>query len=212
LDYLLCVNIIVSGLTAAGKTTHALLIAKWLGYDYVSASSLMLDRLRMEHDESNILWVTQFDEVERRRDQEAVDRDLNEHLKAELRHRDGTVFDSWSAAWLEPGPRCLRIYIESDGNSRARKARVSQEPHGPYLSISACRQLIEEKDKSTSARLRPLLGVDIRYDRSPFDLVLDNSAMIPEATVASARRGIRKFHDLLVRAIADLLGKSAGLP
>jgi hypothetical protein len=56
--------------------------------------------------------------------------------------------------------------------------RVSQEPRGPYLSIAECRQLIEQKDSSTAARLRPLLGVDIRYDRSPFDLVLDNSTLI----------------------------------
>jgi cytidylate kinase len=209
---MMLVNVIVSGLTAAGKTTHALLIAKWLGYDYVSASSLMLDRLRVEHDETNTLWATRFDDVEMRRDQGPVDRDLNEHLKVELRRRDRTVFDSWSAAWLDQTPRCLRIFIESDGNSRARKARVSQEPHGPYLSISACRQLIDRKDESTAVRLNPLLGTDIRRDRSPFDLVLDNSALIREPTVVSARRGIKVFHDLLVHGITSRLAAPAGLP
>jgi cytidylate kinase len=206
------VNIILSGLTAAGKTTHALLIAKWLGYDYLSASSLMLDRLRIERDESNTLWATRFDEVEKRRDQDTVDRDLNEHLKIELRRRDHTVFDSWSAAWLEPVPHCLRIYIESDRNSRACKVRVSQEPRGPYLSISECRRLIDLKDESTVVRLRPLLGVDIRYDRSPFALVLDNTKLISEPTVESARRGIKAFHDQLVRGIRDHLDGPVALP
>jgi cytidylate kinase len=51
-------NIIISGLTAAGKTTHALLIARRLGYDYVSASSLMLRALDVEPDQSNTLWVS----------------------------------------------------------------------------------------------------------------------------------------------------------
>jgi cytidylate kinase len=206
------VNIIVSGLTAAGKTTHALLIAKWLGYDYVSASSLMFDRLHIARDESNILWATRFDEVERRRDQSPVDRDVNELLDAALRRRDRTVFDSWSAAWLDRGGRCLRIYIESDKNSRALKARVSQEPHGPYLSISACLDLIDQKDESTAVRLRPLVGVDVRYDRTPFDLVMDNSALIREPTVISARRGIKMFHDLLVMEIVDRLGEPGALP
>lgn len=205
-------NIIVSGLTAAGKTTHALLIAKWLGYDYVSASSLMLNRLRITPDESNTLWATRFDEVEKRRDQSPVDRDVNELLGAALRHRDRTVFDSWSAAWLDQNGRSLRIYIESDRSSRALKARVSQEPHGPYLSISACQDLIDQKDESTAVRLRPLLGTDVRYDRSPFDLVLDNTALIREPNIISARRGINMFHDQLVRGIVDRLGEPVTLP
>lgn len=202
----------MSGLTAAGKTTHALLIAKWLGYDYVSASSIMLNRLRITPDESNTLWATRFDEVEKRRDQSPVDRDVNELLAAALRDRDRTVFDSWSAAWLDRGGRSLRIYIESDKNSRALKARVSQEPHGPCSSISACRDLIDQKDESTAVRLQPLLGVDVRHDRSPFDLVLDNSALIREPTVASARRGIKMFHDQLVREIGGCLREAGALP
>lgn len=208
----ICVNIIVGGLTAAGKTTHALLIAKSLGYDYVSASSLLADRLRIEPDESNTLWVTKFDKLEKLRDLEPIDREINEHLSTELGRRDYTVFDSWSAAWLESSTPCVRICIESGGNARALKARVSQEPHGPYLSISSCRQLIDQKDESTAVRLSPLLGCDVRYDRSPFDLVLDNSMLIREPTIASARQGIATFHDQLVRAVAARLGRLADLP
>ncbi|HEY0687608.1 MAG TPA: cytidylate kinase family protein [Kribbella sp.] len=199
-------NIIISGLTAAGKTTHALLIARRLGYDYVSASHLMLSRLDVEPDETNTLWATRLSEVEKRRDEKPVDREVNDYLREQLRQRDRTVFDSWSAAWLDRSPHCLRVYIESDRNSRALKTRVSQEPHGPVLSISACRELIDEKDTSTAVRLRRLLGTDIRYDRTPFDLILDNSKLIDEPNVASARRGISVFHDRLVEAIGNRLG------
>lgn len=197
-------NIVFAGLTAAGKTTHALLIARRLGYDYISASAVMLDRLSMEPDESNTLWVNRLVEVEQRRHERPVDRDVNDYLRAELRRRDRTVFDSWAAAWLG-GPPCLRIYIESDRDSRALKVRVSQEPHGPFLSLAACQSLIDRKDGSTATTLLPLLGVDVRYDRSPFDLVLDNSMLIDEPTIASATRGIKAFHNRLVAAITDHL-------
>jgi cytidylate kinase len=61
------VNIVIAGLTAAGKTTHALLIARSLGYDYVSASTLMLARLNIESGESNTFWAGALAEVEKRR-------------------------------------------------------------------------------------------------------------------------------------------------
>jgi cytidylate kinase len=199
-------NITISGLTAAGKTTHALLIARRLGYDYVSASGLMLSWLGVEQAGSNTLWQTRMGELEKRRDERPVDRDLNRFLARQLRDRDHTVFDSWSAAWLigRASRPCVRVFIESDRRSRTLKARVSQEPHGPFLSLSECRKLIDEKDAAAAVRLGSLLGVDIRSDRSPFDLVLDNSALIGHGTLTSARRGIRRFHDQLLVAIADL--------
>lgn len=204
-------NIVIAGLTAAGKTTHALLIARWLGYDYVSASALILERLSIDQDETNTLWVRRLVEVDKRRDERPVDREVNDYLRSELRRRDRTVFDSWSAAWLG-GPPCLRVYIESDRNSRARKALVSQEPYGPYLSLAESLSLIDQKDRSTAARLQPLLGVDVRYDRSPFDLVLDNTALIDTPTIASACRGIKTFHKRLVVSIMNHVDGHHGLP
>jgi cytidylate kinase len=198
-------NIIISGLTAAGKTTHALLLARRLGYDYVSASQLMLRRLGIEPDESNTLWATRMAEVETRRDDSAVDQELNKYLATDLRQRDHVVFDSWSGAWLYQGPHCLRVWIESDRRSRAMKARVSQYPHGPILPLATCQALVDEKDDTTAARLRPLLGSDVRYNRAPFDLVLDNSTLINEPTIESARRGIASFHDQLVQIVSDRL-------
>jgi cytidylate kinase len=199
------VNIVISGLTAAGKTTHALLIARWLGYDYVSASTLMLSRLDVKADESNTLWATRLDEIERRRDENPVDSEVNEFLAEQLHVRSHTIFDSWSAAWLTDDSDCLRMFIESDRRSRAFKARVSQEPNGPFLSISDCQSLIDEKDESTAVRLLPLLGSDLRYDRSRFDIVLDNSALISAPDISSARRGISRFHAVLTETISGYL-------
>lgn len=196
-------NIVIAGLTAAGKTTHALLLARQLGFDYISASQLMLRQLNIDPDESNTLWTTRMAEVERRRDDCTVDEELNRHLALQLRQRDHTVFDSWSAAWLDDRPDGLRIWIESDRRSRAIKAQVSQHPHGPILCLVDCHAVVDEKDHSTAARLRPLLGVDIRYDKRPFDLVLDNSSLIATASMESARTGIARFHRQLTQAVTS---------
>lgn len=195
-------NIVISGLTAAGKTTHALLLARWLGFNYVSASQLMLKKIDIPVDENNALWVTRMGEIETRRDSKPVDRDVNELLLRALKDNVHTIFDSWALPWLADQVPCLRIWMESSLESRALKARVSQEPYGPILSLEACRDLVVDKDRSTARRLEPLLGVDIRHDRSVFDLVLDNSTLISEPTIKSARQGISKFHLQLIKEVA----------
>ncbi len=196
-------NITISGLTAAGKTTHALLVARRLGFGYDSASALMFRRLGIAHRESNTLWQSRFGEVEKLRNERPVDEELNAHLAHLLKTRDNIVFDSWSAPWLPGVANCLRIFIESDLWSRTLKVRVSQEPHGPFLSPPECRRLIEQKDTAAAERLGTMPNADIMTDRSPYDLVLDNSDLISRASIADARRGIAVFHERLLKAIFD---------
>lgn len=43
-------NIAFAGLTAAGKTTHAQRLAADLGYDYVSATNILFEILRVPRD------------------------------------------------------------------------------------------------------------------------------------------------------------------
>src|SRR6266545_3168171 len=151
-------NIVVAGLTAAGKTTHALLMAKWLGYDYLSASELMLAQLGIQPDPNNTVWIDHMKTIEERRDLQPVDEAVNNLLSEAIRRRKNTVFDSWSLPWLAAGEPCVCLWIESDLVARSLKVRVSQEPNGPFLSIAECKSLAEEKDRLTAVRLRNLLG------------------------------------------------------
>lgn len=206
-------NIIISGLTAAGKTTHALLLARRLGFDYLSASELMLNQMAVTPDANNALWVTRLKEIETRRNQEPVDELVNTILADSLRTCDATVFDSWSASWLPGAQSCLRIWIESTPESRAMKARASQEPYGPFLTLEECASLIASKDDGTARRFASLLGADIISDRSVFDLVLDNSHLITEPTMDSAQRGITTFHQQLVDVVTQRMPeRSVRLP
>jgi cytidylate kinase len=201
-------NIVISGLTAAGKTTHALLLANWLGYDYFSASHLMLSRLGVTARANNSTWTTMFQQLEQMRDARPTDEETNALLREEFERRSSTVFDSWALPWVVSGP-CVRVWIESTLESRARKARVSQEPYGPFLSIDECAELLERKDNTTADRLAPLIGADIRQDRSVFEVVLDNSALISAPAISAARVGIARFHDQLCRSILPHLDSSA---
>ena len=183
-------NIIISGLTAAGKTTTATVLAHLLAFDYQSASRTMLRMLTIDAKGGNDTWTTRMEEIQSKRDSSDVDARLNDALRAEVRRTQLTVFDSWSLPWLADDDT-YRIWIESSLDSRALKVRASQEPKGPFLSLADCLALASRKDADTVDRFKLLLGVDISTDRTPFDLVVDFSPFMTGATIDAAYRGIQ---------------------
>src|SRR3954452_3663938 len=116
-------NVAFAGLTAAGKTTHARLLAEALGYDYVCATDIVLEILGMESSSRGV-WFERFDEIRSARAGDGVDAELDRRLEEMAATRRSTVFDTWALAWLSPSP-LVRIWIESDLASRARKCLVS---------------------------------------------------------------------------------------
>jgi XTP/dITP diphosphohydrolase len=72
-------NIAFAGLTAAGKTTHARRLAAELGYDYVSATEILLGILGISGERDRV-WFTQLDHINRARDGGSVDAELEQRL------------------------------------------------------------------------------------------------------------------------------------
>jgi CMP/dCMP kinase len=95
-------NIAFADLTAAGKTTHAQRLAADLGYDYLSATDILFEILRVPRDTHP--WFNQAGAISATRQDGAVDAELESRLIDLARTRDGTVFDSWALAWICPVP------------------------------------------------------------------------------------------------------------
>ncbi|WP_045876478.1 cytidylate kinase family protein [Pseudofrankia sp. DC12] len=194
-------NVAFAGLTAAGKTTHARLLARELGYDYVSATEVMLEILGLDVAAGDA-WFQRYDEIQAAREGDAADDELDRRLLELAASRRRTVFDTWALAWLAPDP-IVRIWIESDPASRARKCLVSQTR--TRLSLPGCEALCQEKDEHTRDSLRRRRGFDLFTDRDRYDLVLCNSHLIPTADHACAQRGIATLAPVVHQAVTALL-------
>src|SRR5690348_11596732 len=89
-------NIAVAGLTAAGKTTHAKLLADEIGYRYVSATEILMDVLGMERNVSRSVWFTQLDAIHALRSGDELDDELERRLINIASENDGLVLDTWA--------------------------------------------------------------------------------------------------------------------
>ena len=191
-------NIAFAGLTAAGKTTHAKILAQELGYQYISATDIILDIINFKGTNSDRAWLDHYDTIEKAREGDGVDIELEARITAMANEQDGLVLDTWAMAWIYSGPTSMvRIWIESDQPSRTRKCYVSQ---GVYktLTLDGCRQLIDQKDGDTRTKFQRRLGFDLFSDRHRYDVVLDNGRLIPDATEKSAQKGIATFAPILL--------------
>jgi cytidylate kinase len=195
------VNVAFAGLTAAGKTTHARLLAADLGYGYVSATEVMLEILQFPVVAGDA-WLERYGEIQAAREGDAADAELDRRLLDLAADRRCTVFDTWALAWLAPGP-LVRVWIESDVASRARKCLVSQTR--TRLSLNECQALCLAKDGHTRDSFRRRHGFDLFTDRDRYDLVLRNSHLIPTADRACADRGIAAFAPVVRDCVTALL-------
>lgn len=194
-------NIAFAGLTAAGKTTHARRLAEQLGYEYVSATDILLEVLGID-EPSDEVWFTRQSEIHAARRDGAVDIELEQRLVAMNRSRQRIVFDTWALAWIGDDP-LVRVWIESDLESRVRKCLVSQRSQ--RLSAEDCRRLIQDKDGFTRASFRWRHGFDLFTDRRRYDVVLCNSHLISAATAEAADYGIRIFAPIVHSAVMSVM-------
>jgi cytidylate kinase len=183
-------NIAFAGLTAVGKTTHAKILAEQLGYTWVSATAILLDILGTGGNPEKV-WFTDSEKIQKARDDDCVDIELERRVRALAKSKDGLLLDTWAMAYIYEGP-LLRIWIESDEDSRMRKCYVSQGQKKSF-DLNECRRLIHEKDNSARSKFIKRLNFDLFTDMSKYDSILSNNDLIPEPTDQCSRMGICTF-------------------
>jgi cytidylate kinase len=188
-------KIIVSGLTAAGKTTLSRRLAASLGLPYFSASQILREHLSDTSEE----WSPALD---RKRTELSLERAVDAAMIRALHDQPTGVFDSWGLPWYSDEP-AIRVWLESSRDSRLRKCYVSYLQRRTPKTSDECASIVDAKDSMSRAVFLANWGFDIFVDRRPFDMIVDCSAQIPVATVEHAEAGARATYRDVVTALAD---------
>lgn len=120
-------------------------------------------------------------------------------------HRDAIV-DAWLQPWMYTASDAVRIWISSDLNSRCMKTQVSRLRLG-LTPDDRVLDVVSAKDAFSARHFSRLYQIKFGYDRSVFDLRLDNSSHISAATIEASDAGISTFH----RKLCDTLSRDFGL-
>jgi cytidylate kinase len=198
-------GILVSGLTAAGKTTHSRLIADDLGWEYVSMATIMRSVIRdylgedVVEDQASE-WSPQIDEL--RAHKREMDLEADRRMSSLVASRNRIVVDAWAQPWLCERTDFLRLWIESDDCSRSMKYVVSCE-RARKLPAEDPADFLWRKDEFSRQLFGEMYGIQFGADSDKFDVVFDNTEFIREPTVPDSDLGISLSHPLLRRVIAD---------
>jgi cytidylate kinase len=201
--------ILISGFTAAGKTTHARLLAEDLGWAYLGLSGIRRELLGpgWATEPSGAEWEPAMDRL-RGSDpglDVTADRVMAQRIAAV---RDPVVVDAWLQPWLSGRASAVRVWLGSDEQSRLRKASVTFLRRG-MQPPDGLDQEVRQKDRFSVEQFRSLYGIRFGPDADLFDVLIDNSGYIPAASILASDEGIEAFRPVFRSAVTSLLLRKA---
>ena len=189
-------NVCISGLTAAGKTTHSHLLAGEFGLTYVSGSQIQLSLMGLSPVQPRDFWIGSA--ARKLWDREQFQRIDTELLRLETIGQ-GYIFDTSTMPWRHRRP-ALCIWLESSMESRVIKSIVSHRGTSNFAPEEYLEK-INEKDKATVELYRDLYGICIGKDLTCFDIIMDISTLIEIPTLEASLRSIGAVHAFLRTAV-----------
>ena len=198
--------IVVSGYTAAGKTTHARLLSKTLDVPLYSASDLLrsvLKELEGVSGEWGERWSPNIDAARLGND---VDKIVDHYMREAVRYCSGGVFDATYLPWIYSPDDVVNLWIDSDKPSRVRKCVVSHLG-AANLSLAEADAVVTAKDSFSRQMIRRRYGARFHAEEGRFDIVVSNSDLIARPTLECAAQGITAFAPLVLDCILYILGE-----
>lgn len=198
-------RVFISGLTAAGKTTHSKHLAEHFSCQYISSSNALLEMLGVRPDVvKSDFWISeQASKLQEMRKDPSFDRRVDMKMATLVSKNQNIVVDSWAISWVSK-ESAFKIWLESSLESRIWKSMIS---HGlpKDRSYNQYQKLLLEKDESTRELFLKEYSFDLFTDHSHFDFVIDITSFITGPTFEASRMSVNLVNEILVSAVGSFI-------
>ncbi len=169
----------ISGLPGSGTTTAGRLLAETLDWEFQSSGELF----RTMADARGVT-LAEFGALAE--EDESIDHELDARAVALMGTGAELVMEGRLAGWMAFRDKfaSIRVWLESDGATRAQRVA---DRDGESASEQQARMATREA--SEAQRYRDYYGIEIS-SRKPYSLVIDSTALAPEAIVARIREAL----------------------
>lgn len=191
--------VLISGTPGAGKSTLTEKLAEEFGLKRIFASGIMRQikeeaKLDVERaQKGNGFWESEQGKqltMERLKDS-YYDLELDRRLLEIAEKEEKAIFDSRMMAWLYKGKDAFRIWLDASEQTRAE--RIAKRDN---ISIEEAKKAIQERFDADAKIYKKLYNVDIKSDRSPFDLVLKTDRYNEEEVFEIVKLALKRFFKL----------------
>lgn len=197
-------RIVISGLTAAGKTTHGQRLANDLGLPFYSASDEFRRILAIENLRFGERWSPEID-VERKSTPN-IDDQVDKSVSTAMDSGPG-VFDAALLPWVTDRDDCLLVWLDSGVLSRTRKCYISHLGD-LKMDLAQAAEIVSKKDRVSIQRVLSKRGGAMHPDSNLFHVIISNDDTLTENSRQAANDGIERFHPVFLSSIAFALGIS----
>jgi cytidylate kinase len=164
-------RIIISGMTAVGKSTLVQTIASRHNLRNCSAGEL-LKQIAKRHGYNaagSYWWETEEGSEfnEERKTNSEFDKELDGLLK-EILDEDNIILAAWAMPWTYNNEECVKIWLKAPADIRAKRMMKRDK-----ISYNQAQKSIMTRDNNDRKLLFDLYGIQLEKDLSPFDMVLD---------------------------------------
>lgn len=165
--------ITISGVPGAGKTTVGRLLAKTLGYEFLS-----IGEIRREIARKKGMDVYKLNEIGEK--EEWTDKEVDNYTAELGKTRDNLIIESRLAYHFIP--HSVKIFLDVNLKTGAKRIFESQRKDEKYKSVEEAVKRLKERMESDRKRYKKYYGIDFP-EKTKFDLVIDTTNLTPEEVV-----------------------------
>ncbi len=168
--------IVISGMSAAGKTTVSRILANRLGVNAIGGGEILREMAKERgYDPTGDDWWDTDQGMKFLKEREAdseFDKEADNRLRMKIR-KGNIIITSYTAPWITK--EGFKVWLSASTGTRTERMAKRDR-----LTIEKTKGIVKVRDIENIKLYKELYGINLDNDTKPFDLIIDTNDKDPE--------------------------------